>query len=124
MIVAGDVEPDSVIPLVEKYWGDWKRGTFKVDIPQEPDRTRARSTRTCPGPRPTLPWVTVAFHGPAFSETEKDHAAIDMLMRPRLSARPPTIYKQARRAGAEGRPAHSPAARTDVDPELITSSRA
>src|SRR5262249_54852457 len=28
VIVAGDVEPDKVIPLVEKYWSSWKRGDF------------------------------------------------------------------------------------------------
>ena len=28
---------------------------------------------------PTLPLVTVAFHSPAFSETEKDHAALELL---------------------------------------------
>ena len=33
-----------------------------------------------PWPTPTLPWVAVAFHGPAFSETAKDWAALDMLL--------------------------------------------
>ena len=28
----------------------------------------------------TLPWVTVVFHGPAFSDTEKDSAAMDVLL--------------------------------------------
>src|SRR5918993_1437338 len=35
IIVAGDVEPNRVFQLVEKYWGGWQRGTFSVDIPQE-----------------------------------------------------------------------------------------
>ncbi len=29
---------------------------------------------------PTLPWVAVAFHAPAFSETGKDWAALDILV--------------------------------------------
>src|SRR6266498_5075912 len=36
VIVAGDVQPAEVIRLVEKYWGGWKRGTYSVEIPQEP----------------------------------------------------------------------------------------
>src|SRR3954447_16625561 len=36
VIVAGDVNPDEVFKLVEKYWSPWKRGDFKADIPAEP----------------------------------------------------------------------------------------
>jgi zinc protease len=36
VIVAGDVTPEKVIPLVEKYWGVWKRGSYKAPVPQEP----------------------------------------------------------------------------------------
>ena len=37
IIVAGDVTPEQVLPLVEKYWGGWKRGTATpAAIPQEP----------------------------------------------------------------------------------------
>ena len=34
-----------------------------------------------PWDTPTAPWVAVSFRGPAFSETQKDGAAIDVLMR-------------------------------------------
>ena len=37
VIVAGDVDADKVMPLVEKYWGQWSPGAAeKVVIPQEP----------------------------------------------------------------------------------------
>lgn len=78
VIVAGDVDPATVIPLVEKYWGGWKRGTFVAAIPQEPPHTAPRYAHVA-WESPTLPWVTVAFHGPAFSETAKDYAAFDLL---------------------------------------------
>jgi zinc protease len=78
VIVAGDVDPEKTIALVEKYWGGWKRGAYKVDVPQEPSPA-APVYAHVPWTAPTLPWVTVAFHGPAFSETEKDFAAIDLL---------------------------------------------
>ncbi|HSE63589.1 MAG TPA: pitrilysin family protein [Thermoanaerobaculia bacterium] len=79
VIVAGDVDRERTVALVEKYWGDWKPGRYKVDIPKEPE-PKAAVYAHVPWPSPTLPWVTVAFHGPAFSESQKDFAAVDMLM--------------------------------------------
>jgi len=78
VIVAGDVDPAKVIPLVEKYFGAWKPGTGeKVAIPQEPPAKGAVYAHVA-WQTPTAPWVTVAFRGPAFSETAKDFAAIDL----------------------------------------------
>ncbi len=80
LIVAGDVDPATVMPLVEKYWGGWKSGDGPgVTVPQEPP-ARGPVYAHVPWQTPTAPWVTVAFHGPAFSETAKDYAAIDMFM--------------------------------------------
>jgi len=78
VIVAGDVDAAKVLPLVEKCWGGWKRGTHTVAIPKEPS-PKGPVYANVPWPSPTLPWVTVAFHGPAFSETEKDFAAVNLL---------------------------------------------
>ena len=79
IIVAGDVTPESVMPLVEKYWGSWKPGSFKAVIPAEP-APKGPIYAHVPWSTPTLPWVTVAFHGPAFSDTQKDYAAVDLLL--------------------------------------------
>jgi zinc protease len=78
VIVAGDVDPVKVLPLVEKYWGGWKRGTARVTVPQEPP-SKGPVYAHVPWTTPTLPYVTVAFHGPAFSETDKEFAAIVLL---------------------------------------------
>lgn len=77
VIVAGDVKPEEVFPLVEKYWGDWKRGSFSVDIPQEPVHNGPVYAHV-PWTSPTLPWVSVAFHGPSFFQAE-DNAAMDAM---------------------------------------------
>ncbi|MBI2214034.1 MAG: insulinase family protein [Acidobacteria bacterium] len=80
IIVAGDVDPAKVMPLVEKYWGGWKSGSAEqVAIPQEPAPKGAVYSHVT-WPTPTAPWVAVAFRGPAFSETAKDAAAIDLFM--------------------------------------------
>ena len=83
VIVAGDVTPDQVLPLVEKYWGGWKgsglpTGDACRQIPQEPPPTGPQYAHV-PWTSDTLPWVTVAFPGPAFDENSKDSAAMEML---------------------------------------------
>jgi zinc protease len=78
LLVAGDVDPDEVLPLVEKYWGDWRTGGHTVAIPQEPPQGPV--VAHVPWPVQTLPYVTVAFHDPPFSETEPDFAALDLLL--------------------------------------------
>jgi len=79
VIIAGDVKPAEAIRLVEKYWSGWKRGSFSVTIPQEP-APKGPVYAHVPWPDKTLPWVTIAFHGPAFSEVNKDLAAVDALV--------------------------------------------
>jgi zinc protease len=79
VLVVGDVTPETTLPLVEKYWGGWKRGAYSADIPLEPPPTQAVYAHVA-WPADTLPWVSAAFRAPAFSETRKDYAAIDMLM--------------------------------------------
>ena len=77
LIVAGDVDPERVFQLVEKYWSGWKPGSFTVDIPQEPEHTGPVYAHV-PWSSPTLPWVTIAFHGPSFRQL-RDQAAMDTM---------------------------------------------
>jgi len=79
VIVAGDVDPAKVIPLVEKYWGDWKPGTFKANIPAEPAQQKAIYAHV-PWPSQTLPWVTVAFRVPGFDEHSNELPALDIAL--------------------------------------------
>ena len=78
IIVVGDVKQPEVLAMVKKYWGEWKRGDYKQEIPAEPAQTEARS-KHIEWSSATLPIVTVAYRAPAFSETEKDKAALDLL---------------------------------------------
>lgn len=79
IIVAGDVDPDKAIAMVEKYWSGWKKGSYTAPVPAEP-AARGAQYRHVPWPTPTLPLVTVAFRAPAFSDTTKDNAALSMLL--------------------------------------------
>ena len=78
IIVVGDVQPKNVRTLVDKYWGNWKHGSYQADVPQEPAQEGPR-TNHVDWPRPTLPWVVVAYHSPAYTDTAKDSAALDAL---------------------------------------------
>lgn len=79
IIVAGDIAPERTLELVGRYWGSWERGRETVDIPTEPPPSGGRVAHV-PWPAPTLPWVTVAFRGPAFSARDPDYVAIDVAL--------------------------------------------
>jgi zinc protease len=79
VIVAGDVTAAQVLPLVRKYWGGWTDDTSPaIEIPAEPLPSGPRYAHA-PWPTPTLPYVDVAFPSPAFDETRKEWAALDLL---------------------------------------------
>ena len=78
IMVVGDVQHAQTLAMVKKYFGDWKRGNYTPQIPSEPAQTEAREEHI-DWPSPTLPYVDVAFRGPAYSDTDIDHAALDLL---------------------------------------------
>jgi zinc protease len=80
ILVAGDIEPARTLALVEKHWNAWKPGgAAPLAIPAEPAPRHPVAVHV-PWTSPTLPWVTVGFHAPAFSVTDPDFAALDLLL--------------------------------------------
>ena len=75
IIVVGDVNIEQTRSMVTKYWGNWKRGDYKPEIGREPEQKSARSSKV-PWPGPTLPWTVIAYKVPAYSDTDKDYAAL------------------------------------------------
>lgn len=92
IIVAGDVEPQKAIAMVEKYWSKWQKGSYNAPVPAEP-APRGALYRHVPWPTATLPLVTVAFRAPAFSDTQKDGAALSMLLSLSFGSTSP-LYKR------------------------------
>jgi zinc protease len=78
IIVVGDVKPKAVRAMVDKYWGEWKRGSYKPEIPVEPAQNGPRTAKV-DWPSPTLPIVSVAFKAPAYNDATKETAALDAL---------------------------------------------
>ena len=77
ILVVGDITRERALALTKKYWGEWKRGDYKADIPDEPDQNESR-TAHIPWDAPTLPHLVVAFHAPKYSDSSKDVAALDL----------------------------------------------
>jgi zinc protease len=78
IVVVGDLKRDNVLAMVKKYFADWKHGNYAPNIPTEPDQTAPREGHV-DWPSETLPLVYVAFRGPAYSDNQKDKAALDLL---------------------------------------------
>jgi zinc protease len=78
IIVVGDVKAKAVRAMVDKYWGEWKRGSYKPEIPVEPAQNGPRAAHV-DWPSPTLPIVSVAFKAPAYNDATKETAALEAL---------------------------------------------
>ena len=78
IIVAGDVNRTQVRPAVDRYWGKWKRGSYRASIPVEPPQEEQRTAKVA-WAGATLPWLAVAFHAPAYSDRNPDWAALNLL---------------------------------------------
>ncbi len=78
ILVVGNIKPREVRELVDKSWGQWQRGVFRPQIPQEPAQEGPRVARV-DWPGPTLPIVEVAYKGPAYTDSTRDTAALEAL---------------------------------------------
>lgn len=75
IIIVGDVRFNQAIYLIEKYYGDWKRGSFIPNIPVEPEQKEER-TKDVKYPTKTLPYLYIGYKVPAFDAKSKDVAAL------------------------------------------------
>ncbi|HEX5521054.1 MAG TPA: pitrilysin family protein [Longimicrobiaceae bacterium] len=78
ILLVGDVTPERARALVEQHFGEWQRGDYKPEIPTEPAQDGPRTAHV-EWTSPTLPYVAVAFRGPAYSDEQPDKAALDLL---------------------------------------------
>jgi zinc protease len=77
VIVVGDATPEKVNKLAETYFGTWQRGRYEAAIPAEPAQ---KETRYINLKKPGFPpYLGLYYKGPAFSPTENDFPALDIL---------------------------------------------
>ncbi len=77
VLVVGDFKVDRLVAMAKKYYSGWKRGTYTLDIPVEPPQ-KEELTINVPWKSKTLPILTLAYHGPAFSDNSIDVAALNL----------------------------------------------
>ncbi|HEX5732769.1 MAG TPA: pitrilysin family protein [Blastocatellia bacterium] len=78
IIITGDVKRDDALAMTKKYWSGWTRGEYKPQIPKEAEQAK-ELTAHVDWPSPTLPWVAVAYKGPAYSDEQKDMPSMDLI---------------------------------------------
>ena len=78
VVVVGDVQQEKLVELAKKYYSSWKPGAAQIEIPQEPAQKEEKFVQV-PWKAKTLPILTVAYHGPAFSDKDIDMPAMDLL---------------------------------------------
>ena len=92
VVVVGDFEPAELERLATEHYGGWERGGFEPEIPQEPEQTAARSAQVT-WPNPTLPFLMMGYHAPAFSDERIDMPALDVLSQLLFSETSPLFRK-------------------------------
>lgn len=91
IIVVGDVEPERVNQLAQKYFGGWERGSYESSVPVEPQQQETRYAHLQDGSIP--PYFSLNYKGPAFSDRNIEMPALDVLSQVLFSPTAP-LYKK------------------------------
>jgi zinc protease len=78
LLVAGDYDHAQLMAFVRKYYGGWEKSNYDLQTPVEPPQAQPRKARF-DWPTRTLARIAIGYHGPAFSDTAADKAALDLL---------------------------------------------
>src|SRR6185436_5854495 len=92
LLVVGDVAAPEVFSLVERHYGEWKKGPARPAVPAEPPQPKEK--RVALGWKgATLPILLMAYHAPAFQPKNVDVPALEVLAELLFSERAP-LYKR------------------------------
>ena len=92
LLVVGDVTADKVMPLIENHYAAWSAGSVRPPVPAEPPQTREQRA-TVPWKGESLPMLLIGFHTPAFSTSNVDSAALEVLAELVFAERSP-LYRR------------------------------
>ncbi|MEO8087336.1 MAG: pitrilysin family protein [Bacteroidota bacterium] len=77
IIVVGDVQADMVNELAQRFFGDWKPGTYVSKVTPETPQNETRYAHVKKEGFP--PYLELDYKGPAFSDNNMDMPALDVL---------------------------------------------
>ncbi|MFN3135474.1 MAG: M16 family metallopeptidase [Candidatus Kryptonium sp.] len=92
IVVVGDFDQKKLIELVKKYYGGWKRGNYKPEIPVEPPQTEEKVGHI-EWKGKTLPYLVIGYRVPEFSTKNVERAAIDFVSELLFSRTAPLYQK-------------------------------
>ena len=78
LILTGDFDENEAEALIREHYSDWKPGYEAPNIPVEPVQ-RAPRRRVVQYPGRTLPVLSVNYKSPAWSATDRDAVALEVL---------------------------------------------
>jgi zinc protease len=74
LVIAGDVEPERVFALAEKYYGDWQKGYVAPKIKPEPAQREERRKDVAYDGR-ALPMISIGYKGGAYDPNDRVYMA-------------------------------------------------
>jgi zinc protease len=77
ILAVGDVEGKKLFPLVEKYYGSWEPRNYSLEIPPESPQNEEKKISIA-WKNPTLPYIHMGYHVPAFSDRDVETVALDI----------------------------------------------
>ena len=92
IVVVGDFDQAELERLTRQYYDGWTRGDFIPAIPAEPTQEQEH-TAALTWPNRTLPHLMIGYHAPAFSDSEIDMPALDVLSQLLFSENAPLFQK-------------------------------
>lgn len=117
VVLVGDVTRQRALDLTKRYFGEWPRGNYVAKIPEEPKQGGPRVAQI-DWPSPTLPYLAVAFRGPAYSDVAKDKLALDFLAQVAFGANSDLYQKLVLKEQKVD--SFGPSFANSVDPQLFT----
>jgi zinc protease len=77
---------------IKTHYSSWEKSNFTLVTPEEPLQTEQKRAHY-DWPAPTLPLLSIGFHGPPYSEEEIDKAALDLLAQIAFSQSSPLVQR-------------------------------
>jgi zinc protease len=78
VVVVGDFNQTKLIELAKKYYSNWKRGSYTLQVPVEPPQKKEKIVNLTWKSK-TLPMLAIGYHGAAFSTTDIDMPTLDII---------------------------------------------
>ncbi|MBI4719939.1 MAG: insulinase family protein [Chitinivibrionia bacterium] len=92
VLVVGDIDVDRTFGLIENYYKDWEPARYDPAYPVEPAQKEFKQARI-EWENETLPYISIAYHAPAFDPASKDNACLDILAQLVFGSNSP-LYKK------------------------------